>query len=165
MRASDELSNKGFPFFQQNPCLHRNISDKHAAIQLPPRRTPIHLDFLPEEPFDPSVHSQQKQVRIFSTPLQSFPANRWQHPFLRRLAVMRLLEEASSEKFKMHLHQQLHFILQGRPRDVSTGCSEDVGGAWRCWECGSGSRVTILAHIPSGGLKEDCTPCCHWNCP
>lgn len=62
MTASDELSSKGFPFFQQIH-LHRNTPDKHAATQRS-QRTPVHLDFLSEEPFNPSCSFPQQKTKL-----------------------------------------------------------------------------------------------------
>lgn len=82
---------------------------------------PVHLDFLSEEPFDPSVHSQQKQARIFSTPLRSFPANGQQPPFLRRLAVMKAFRGGFLQKVQNAFTSTIAFYLAGQAQGCVHG--------------------------------------------
>ena len=75
-----------------------------------------------------------------------------------------LLEDASSERLKMHLHQQLHWILQGRPGDGSPCYRWGTGGAQGCWGCGPGSAVHIRnpacppLHAAIGKVPRDAQP-------
>lgn len=64
---------------------------------------------------------------------------------------MKAFRGASLRQVQMHLHQQLHFILQGRPRDVSMGYSEDVGGARRCWGWGQAAELPFWPTSPVEG--------------
>lgn len=81
---------------------------------------PAHLDVLPEQPYVQSIHFHFTRAvsECFATPL---------HPSLQTdssalsqgEAVTNALRGGFLQKAQNHLLQQLHFILQARPREVS----------------------------------------------